>query len=281
MCETVFLNYLCMLRKLEQFSHRYRYDADNRVSHVYTSNIFKIKRDSAVSQERLEARYFYLPTGALSRIELGHKQIQGVDYAYTLQGWLKDINGYRGSGTDMYESHDSFDIGNDGVIQTGNVNRLFAHDGYASSIQYYQDDYSPVAGSDYFNDYSQDAVSLYNGNISALSESIYNLGERGFMKLFRYDKLNRIKRMRTAVHHQNDPGWESASDNFATDYSYDWNGNLLSLQRKNQYLCSVKTNLVRRCIISDIHTRMATIAWGAYLPPVLHPVPTSTMHLVT
>ena len=230
------VNRVCYQKgKLEQFSHRYRYDADNRVSHVYTSNIFKIKRDSAVSQERLEARYFYLPTGALSRIELGHKQIQGVDYAYTLQGWLKDINGYRGSGTDMYESHDSFDIGNDGVIQTGNVNRLFAHDGYASSIQYYQDDYSPVAGSDYFNDYSQDAVSLYNGNISALSESIYNLGERGFMKLFRYDKLNRIKRMRTAVHHQNDPGWESASDNFATDYSYDWNGNLLSLQRKNQF----------------------------------------------
>ncbi|MCR4858676.1 MAG: hypothetical protein K5890_10850 [Bacteroidales bacterium] len=220
--------------KLEQFSHRYRYDADNRVTHVYTTNIFKVKRDSAVSQERLEARYFYLPTGALSRIELGHKQIQGVDYAYTLQGWLKDINGYRGVGTEMFDNYDSYDIGNDGVIQTDNVNRLFAHDGYASSIQYYQGDYSPVVGSDYFNDLSFDAVSLYNGNISALSESIYNLGEKGFLKLFRYDKLNRIKRMRTAAHHQNNPGWETASDNFATDYSYDWNGNLLFLRRNKQ-----------------------------------------------
>ena len=220
--------------KLEQFSHRYRYDADNRVTHVYTTNIFKVKRDSVVSQERLEARYFYLPTGALSRAELGHKQIQGIDYAYTLQGWLKDINGYRSSGTDMYDSYDSYDIGNDGVIQTDNVNRLFAHDGYASSNQYYQGDYTPVSGNNYFNELSYDAIPLYNGNISALSESVYNLGEKGFLKLFRYDKLNRIKRMRTAAHHQNNPGWETASDNFATDYSYDWNGNLLFLHRKKQ-----------------------------------------------
>ena len=229
------VNRVCYQKgEMEQFSHRYRYDADNRVTHVYTSNIFKVKRDSVVSQERLEARYFYLPTGALSRAELGHKQIQGVDYAYTLQGWLKDINGYRSSGSDMYDSYDSYDIGNDGVILTDNVNRLFAHDGYASSIQYFQGDYSPVAGSDYFNELSHDAVPLYNGNISALSESVYNIGEKGFLKLFRYDKLNRIKRMRTAAHHYDNPGWESVSDNFATDYAYDWNGNLLFLHRKKQ-----------------------------------------------
>ena len=80
---------------MEQSAHHYRYYADNRITHVYTSNIFKIKRDSAILHERLEARYFYLPTGVLSRTELGHKQIQGIDYAYTLQGWLKDINEYR------------------------------------------------------------------------------------------------------------------------------------------------------------------------------------------
>ena len=91
------------------------------------------------------------------------------------------------------------------------------------------------AGSNYFNDYSKEAVPLYNGNISALSESIYNLWNRGILKLFRYDKLNRIKRMRTAAHHFEGSGWETPSDNFATDYTYDWNGNLLSLRRKNQY----------------------------------------------
>ena len=170
----------------------------------------------------------------MSRTELGHKQIQGIDYAYTLQGWLKDINGYRSSGLDIYDSYDSYDIGNDGIIQTGNVNRLFAHDGYASSIQYYQGDYTPVSGNNYFNELSYGAIPLYNGNISALSESIYNLYDRGLLKLFRYDKLNRIKQMRTAAHQDNNSGWESASDNFATDYSYDWNGNLLFLQRKNQ-----------------------------------------------
>lgn len=42
-----------------------------------------------------DARYFYYPHGPLQRVELGDHLVQGTDYAYTLQGWLKGINGDR------------------------------------------------------------------------------------------------------------------------------------------------------------------------------------------
>ncbi|MEG2070859.1 MAG: hypothetical protein RR034_05745 [Bacteroidales bacterium] len=57
----------------ERFIHRYRYDADNRLTHVFTDQY----GEGAVS-EYLEARYFYLPHGLVSRIELGAKQVQGI-----------------------------------------------------------------------------------------------------------------------------------------------------------------------------------------------------------
>ena len=55
------------------------------------------------------------------------------------------------------------------------------------------------------------------------------------LKMFRYDKLNRMKSMKTIAHSFNPTGWETVSDHYSTQYSYDWNGNLLSLQRKKQF----------------------------------------------
>ena len=66
------------------FFHRYSYDAENRLTLVETS------RDSVVWDK--DARYEYYRHGPLARITLGDQQVQGLDYAYTLQGWLKGIN---------------------------------------------------------------------------------------------------------------------------------------------------------------------------------------------
>lgn len=41
---------------------------------------------------REDAAYFYYPHGPLQRTELGQNKVQGMDYAYTLQGWLKGVN---------------------------------------------------------------------------------------------------------------------------------------------------------------------------------------------
>ena len=60
-------------------------------------------------------------------------------------------------------------------------------------------------------------------------EAYLTAGDSPLVKFFRYDKLNRIKRMRTAV-----AAWNplcNPSDNLATDYTYDFNGNLKTMRR--------------------------------------------------
>ena len=39
-----------------------------------------------------DARYEYYLHGPLHRTELGEAQVQGMDYAHTLQGWIKSMN---------------------------------------------------------------------------------------------------------------------------------------------------------------------------------------------
>ena len=75
--------------ELQRFGHQYSYDLDGRIEGVETS------RDGWLWIE--EAKYHYLPHGPLARIELGQYKVQGIDYAYTSQGWLKAINGEPGS----------------------------------------------------------------------------------------------------------------------------------------------------------------------------------------
>jgi len=119
------------------------------------------------------------------------------------------------------------DIGQDG---TGlEVNARFARDAAALMLQYYQNDYRPIAGNNYYNLTANSATDLYNGNISCLSTDYYT--ETPLLKSFRYDKLNRIKRMQTAGVSAGE--WGSLTDNFSTEYRYDYNGNILSLQRKD------------------------------------------------
>jgi YD repeat-containing protein len=64
--------------------HRYTYDAENRLTLVETST------DNLVWEK--DARYEYYRHGPLARVTLGDQQVQAMDYAYTLQGWLKGIN---------------------------------------------------------------------------------------------------------------------------------------------------------------------------------------------
>ena len=68
----------------DEFYHRYNYDAENRLVEAYTSH------DKLIWEK--DARYSYYRHGPLARTNLGQQQVQGIDYAYTLQGWLKGIN---------------------------------------------------------------------------------------------------------------------------------------------------------------------------------------------
>jgi len=68
----------------DQFFHKYAYDADNRITSACTS------ADGVVWEK--ECFYQYYLHGPLKRTTLGEDQVQGLDYAYTVHGWLKGIN---------------------------------------------------------------------------------------------------------------------------------------------------------------------------------------------
>lgn len=65
----------------DQFIHKYEYDADNRITHIYTSP------DNVIWDE--DASYFYYKHGPLGRMEIGQDKVQGLDYAYTIMGWIE------------------------------------------------------------------------------------------------------------------------------------------------------------------------------------------------
>ncbi len=69
----------------EQFHHHFDYDADQRLRRVYTS------RDGNRATATEQAHYSYYLHGPLKRIELAGN-LQGIDFTYTAQGWLKSIN---------------------------------------------------------------------------------------------------------------------------------------------------------------------------------------------
>src|SRR5699024_6138981 len=136
--------------------------------------------------------YRYYLHGPLARMELGDHKVQGVDYAYTLQGWLKGINS-SSLGSDK-------DMANDGL--NAGIYAPFARDVYGLSLGYYDEDYSPVGGSgaDAFDAKYQSPGSLantgnplFNGNISnsTLALSQFKSGSPvGYS--YGYDQLNRL-----------------------------------------------------------------------------------------
>ena len=83
----------------DQWHHAYVYDADNRITQTFTTKTTPLT-DPALGQVasqnepgltpywEKEAQYTYYAHGPLSRTELGQHQVQGLDYVYTLQGWL-------------------------------------------------------------------------------------------------------------------------------------------------------------------------------------------------
>jgi hypothetical protein len=81
--------------------------------------------------------------------------VQGIDYAYTLQGWLKSIN------SGLLDS--TLDMGNDGLVTTP-VNQ-FAKDAIGFTLGYYYLDYASISGSPVEIDYSTTRPQMWNQNL--------------------------------------------------------------------------------------------------------------------
>jgi RHS repeat-associated protein len=216
----------------DQFLQRYVYDADSRLASVLTS------RDGLLWDN--DARYQYFRHGVVSRIELGDARVQGLDYAFTVQGWLKSLNSATLS--------PARDPGHDGSPVPGtNTNRIVARDIAGLALDYYEHDYMAALTSA-MGTLAPDAATqgtpfgtaarpLYDGNIrytvSALSQfmaaSASPLGTA-----FHYDQVGRLT---TSDVYQNlDPvgnAWTSAggSGNYTLGVQYDADGNIVHLTR--------------------------------------------------
>lgn len=81
-----------------------------------------------------DASYRYCLHGPLARVEIGEEHVQGIDYIYTLQGWIKGVN--------SNSLNVSTDPGNDGG--TAGSNQNFARDAFGYSLNYFSGDYQAI-----------------------------------------------------------------------------------------------------------------------------------------
>ncbi len=233
---------------VDAWYHKYDYDGDNRLVHAYTS--------ADNHNWDMDAKYIYYDHGPLARVELGQHNVQGMDYAYTLQGWLKGVN------SDKLNPLN--DMGHDGnLLDTSNANALFATDAMGYSLTYYDGDYSPIdttlsqdtarfflaakSGSDVMN-YRGD---LYNGNIGSMVTTIAFQDSVNHLSTLKYDarsqatgyKYDQLNRLTDAQAYNN---YCSGSNVWASNhayrglyknsFTYDANGNILTQQRRDYQL---------------------------------------------
>lgn len=203
----------------DAFYHQYAYDAENRLTDVYTSS-------DQVHWEH-DAYYSYYKHGPLSRMVLGDQQVQGLDYAYTLQGWLKGVNSTAvGSGI--------YDAGLDGLSRS--PNHWVARDAFGFSLQYFDKDYMPVQNTGSLVNITtalrSSAKPLYNGNISGMAVNIPALGDAR-VYAYSYDQLNRITGMDAygGLNNSNNTFSPVVLDDYRERVSYDANGNILTYKR--------------------------------------------------
>lgn len=217
--------------ELDYMRHDYDYDKLNRLTEVFTST------DTIYSTQ--EAHYRYYDYGPLARTEIGKNKVQGLDYAYTINGWLKSMNA---STLNKFR-----DIGKDGnqgsslPYYSTNIeaHKLVAKDVVGYTIGYFNGDYNAIGTSNMEADYSGSGAydfgngsnNLYNGNIRHLVTSIEGLTMMG--TAYSYDQLQRLKTM-TAYYNTNSTNdWNGVQDttDYYNSYTYDENGNFKNLKR--------------------------------------------------
>lgn len=228
----------------DAFYHQYHYDDENRLIEVITS------RDS-IYWER-DAKYDYYRHGPLSRMEMGQNLVQGLDYAYTIQGWLKGVN----TTALEFTGNNSHDMGGDGNL----ANHRTARDAYGFSLNYFGGDYNPIGHTAFTQlalPFPADPVSgiqtghaLYNGNIAAMAVNIPVLGDPQVYG-YKYDQLNRIIRMDDMLGLSKTDTTITAARvaDYHEEVSYDPNGNIRSYKRNGT---------------SDVHLEMDHLDYHYY-----------------
>jgi YD repeat-containing protein len=225
----------------DQYVHQYRYDADNRLTHVFTTT------DKRIYDQ--DATYFYHLHGPSSRMELGEVNVQGLDYAYTINGWIKGVNAnIIGQAGDL--GHDGHAVNATNFLPSrSGVHSQVAEDAFGYVLGYYRNateqDYTPInasATSLYENGaqtLTNTSADLYNGNIKEMHVALTKYTANGLptplavmYNSYKYDQLNRIKAHNaftgasTTIYtaHTN-------TNEHKNTFTYDANGNILTQTR--------------------------------------------------
>jgi RHS repeat-associated protein len=238
--------------EVDEFRHKYRYDDELRLMQVVTS------RKGIVWEN--DATYFYYKHGPLARTELGDLKVQGLDYIYTLQGWIKGVNGttqtrgddagrdgialeqpgpaqivvINGQPATVYsETSSSLNISGPGYHS---LHSSVGADAYGYVLNYYGGDYTPIVPAlnpvTGMNSTTGDVQPLYNGNISAMYTWLHSLGGLGMN--YRYDQLNRLKKQEAFTIDASGTPSLVPHDSYGMALTYDGNGNIISLRRRGR-----------------------------------------------
>ena len=223
----------------DEYHHRYTYDADNRIVQVETSK-------DAILWDK-DANYEYYKHGPLSRAELGDLKVQGLDYSYTIQGWIKGVNSNTMSA--------SRDPGRDGDLSlAGNTHSKVATDAFGYTLGYFAGDYNPIGTFTTANKFEANTAGsdllaarndLWNGNISHMVTCLPKASDyatnqtitpEAFGSAYQYDQLNRLASSRVFTNINTTTNeWQSGGGTnptaYATDYTYDAMGNILTQKR--------------------------------------------------
>lgn len=207
----------------DQFFWRYSYDEDNRLILAESSkdNIFWEK----------DVNYEYSAIGQLTRTKLGEDKLQGIDYIYTLEGWLKAMNS-PSEEIDPGNDGNNFDDYN-GLIP--DYDKQFAKDAFGMYLTYYKNDHTRGIFQGTSGDlmHFNENTDLYSGNICNWVTSkkyISSTEQEGKIPSykFKYDLLNRLL---TADFHTYTQQWSSTHEEYKNIFSYDANGNIETLKR--------------------------------------------------
>lgn len=219
----------------DKLCHTYQYDADMRLSKVFTQR-------GITATPVLQAKYHYYKHGPLKRAEIGDG-LQGLDYVYTVNGWLKSINGPEMDRENPSLNEINNDPGKDGY------EGLHFKDMFGLALDYFYNDYTRD-GTYIQSDGSNMSANQYNGILKAQrwqtrttfggltyanAHLIYN---------YQYDKQYQLTKaifgQIVSNGSQNLPQPTALSymqETLVNDYmvdniTYDYNGNLTHLKRK-------------------------------------------------
>ena len=214
----------------DQFYYLYNYDADNRLTEAWTGTSATILPygGSYLNNGKMDASYKYYLHGPLARMELGDvsSKVQGVDYAYTLQGWQKGVNSTVVSSTR--------DMGADGT------NNNVSTDAYGYTLYYYPNDYSPIAAAVQPFETVLPAFTtfnpLYNGNIAGTAMNIPQLGSAFSYYTHQYDQLNRLTHTEDYTATGAAYTGVAYTNNYKEYFTYDGNGNIQTTFRNGNTL---------------------------------------------